>query len=426
MTNQQTSTAVINTRPQRLADTSAPPRYLIGRPLRAIAGCDESILAECPEERFKFSGFGLIILFTASLAALSMTLALRILFPETSLRFLAPIGGLWGLFVLAMDRWLVSTHGQGRFQVILRLSIAVFFGFIVAEPLVLRVFEDAVEERFATDRQDEVASLGGRLDYCNPEMTEQAPAPSAPDDCQEDEILNLALPALASLPSVNEREAERSVLREEIGELNDDINRRLELLDGEIAGDVGSGQAGDGPAARSIREGIEAQQEQRDVAQERLNRLEQLVADEVETRSDAIDDRATAVNDYNRRRSEAADARTEELERAVGETPGFALRMDTLTDLSWGSKTIFVSRILLTLFFVLIDASPAIVRLSTSGGAYDAIAQSRQAERIASAEAVDQLAAPAPFTEDGGFRVYDIFDPYRADRRNRHSGVGAS
>ena len=50
----------------------------------------------------------------------------------------------------------------------MRVAMAVLFGIIIAEPLVLRVFQTAVEKHIQDQRAQDLADLAGRLKNCNP------------------------------------------------------------------------------------------------------------------------------------------------------------------------------------------------------------------------------------------------------------------
>jgi hypothetical protein len=57
----------------------------------------------------------------------------------------------WGLLVLNLDRWLVSSASGSQWHTrmavfVPRLMLATLFGVIIAESIVLRVFETAVEQ----------------------------------------------------------------------------------------------------------------------------------------------------------------------------------------------------------------------------------------------------------------------------------------
>jgi len=381
--------------------------------VRAVAGCDETILALCPEERFKFSGFGIIIIGTSMLAAASMTLALRIVFPSAELGLIAVVGVLWGSFVLALDRWLVSTHTSGRWQLVPRLLIALFFGLIIAEPLVLTAFDDAVTQRLAIENETRIDGRRGRVADCNRAATETGfvPRPAASLACTAEDDLALEPPVRPAVPAMPDNAA-----------LIDDVNRLEEKLvdlglqlSSEIGTGIGSGVPGDGPTAASIRDNIDRVQallDDRQAALDEVNRARRearLAIATAETRA------ASAVEDYNQRRSEAIAAEVQVLQSELDRPPGLALRMDTLTDLMWESETILLSRILLTVFLILIDASPAIVRMSTSGGAYESIYQQRAARFTeAGGNAVGAVAhQPGPVFLGGHYRSYDLRDPLR-------------
>lgn len=419
MTDRQWSTRL---RRGRRSRQRTPHRA--GRPMRAVAGCDETILALCPEERFKFSGFGIIIIGTSMLAAASMTLALRIVFPSAELGLIAVIGVLWGAFVLALDRWLVSTHTSGRWQLVPRLVIALFFGLIIAEPLVLTAFDDAVTRRLAIENETRVDARRGRLADCNRAATEagRVPRPAASLECTAEDDLALEPPSQPAVPEMPDNAA----LIDDVNRLEEELVELGRQLSREIAIGIRSGVPGDGPTAASIRDSIDRVQallDDRQAALDEVNgarREARLAIATAETRA------VTAVADYNQRRSQAIAAEVQVLQTELDRPPGLALRMDTLTDLMWESETILLSRILLTVFLILIDASPAIVRMSTSGGAYESIYRQRAARFTdAGGESVGAFAHRAgPAVLGGHYRSYDLRDPLRPVAvRSEEAGV---
>ena len=77
---------------------------------------------------------------------------------------------IWFVFILSLDRALVSTmFGAGRRwgAFLMRLALAVMFGFIIAEPLTIRIFDTAIEEHIRNERTQELADLQSNLLACN-------------------------------------------------------------------------------------------------------------------------------------------------------------------------------------------------------------------------------------------------------------------
>ena len=75
---------------------------------------------------------------------------------------------LWGLFIGNLDASIVSSlHGtrwrQHAWIVLPRVALAILFGFLIAEPLVLRAFNAAIERNIKDTRQTELLEFQTRL-----------------------------------------------------------------------------------------------------------------------------------------------------------------------------------------------------------------------------------------------------------------------
>jgi len=126
-----------------------PPRQRIplGRRLRSLTGVDEQVLDGIPTERPRYTAMGGVILGTAVVATISMGAALSYVLHGWYLVGLVVVPG-WGLFILAIDRWLMSTVSPSSFgkrfvRLLPRVLLSIAIGAIVAEPLLLIVFNSA-------------------------------------------------------------------------------------------------------------------------------------------------------------------------------------------------------------------------------------------------------------------------------------------
>jgi len=80
--------------------------------LRRLIGIREELLAWAPEERTRYTWYGAIVVNTALVGALSMSLALGSFRPDLPPVAVAVVAVVWFWVVLAIDSWLVSsTHG---------------------------------------------------------------------------------------------------------------------------------------------------------------------------------------------------------------------------------------------------------------------------------------------------------------------------
>lgn len=158
------------------------------------SGAKPDILRECPEEEPKYVGLGGAVLVTSTMAAVSSTVALTIA-TGASWWLLWPVGLLYGGIVFLLDRFLVSQQlnpyrferdalpdwwrrdadprvaadgpaprrralrTAARVPVVLlaalpRLALAAVIGVLIAEPVVLTIFEPEVDDKIASIQRE--------------------------------------------------------------------------------------------------------------------------------------------------------------------------------------------------------------------------------------------------------------------------------
>lgn len=161
-----------------------PAHWGVGRVLRLSTGVREDLLSHVPSERARYTSMGGVVMGTALAAMLSMPAALYFIFGgfRPFIVFAVPV---WGLFILSLDRWLMSSAAAGQTgralsKLLPRLGLSIVLGIVLAEPLLLGVYSTAIEEKVAKDRQQELVSRESDLRTCNPiPGTEAAAGPEA-------------------------------------------------------------------------------------------------------------------------------------------------------------------------------------------------------------------------------------------------------
>jgi hypothetical protein len=129
-----------------------------------LSGAKPSVLDQCPTERPKFAGLGSTVLITAAMAAVSCAFALRMAM-QVPLALCLIVGLGWGLAIMSLDRFLLaSTTRQTSILsnigvVMPRLMLATLIGFVIAEPLVLRVFQHEIAAENAVMAREQRASF---------------------------------------------------------------------------------------------------------------------------------------------------------------------------------------------------------------------------------------------------------------------------
>jgi len=140
---------------------SGEPRRRSGL-LIAISGARPEVLDQCPTERIKFQSLGWAILITCGLATLSMWFALT-----SAMGFNAvmsfPIAVVWGLIIMGIDRWLVTSMPlDGKRKLLIaapRLALAILLGSLISTPIVLRIFESEINNQISVIKETNEANF---------------------------------------------------------------------------------------------------------------------------------------------------------------------------------------------------------------------------------------------------------------------------
>ncbi len=223
------------------------------------AGADRQLLMQSPmADRVKYAGIGGIVFCTGLLASVSGGYAFYTIFsPKADAVNLDPVhipslissiifGIIWGLIILNMDRFIVSSTGKGDGtdkitwgelgQALPRIIIAIILGFAISAPLEVRILQTEINAELQNKQDDYLMKL----------------------NIKTDSITNLQMfnkkTDLAKVESeINSIEVGFEKQRIEI----QDARKRLE---DEIAGRIGSGKSGEGPAAKAQKENLNKQE----------------------------------------------------------------------------------------------------------------------------------------------------------------------
>ncbi|TKK89518.1 DUF4407 domain-containing protein [Herbidospora galbida] len=220
----------------------APPVTGWSRKVRRFAGVLDEVLDWVPEERSRYTWQAIVLLNAGMLATLSMWIFLGRAF-SVSWWLLLPPAVLWGWLVISFDAWLISsTHGMKRgrhFTLLSRLILAALVGFVIAEPLVLRLFEPTIHKQVQETRQREVVAYASLLNRCNPPDGGTVTDPACAD--QRVEVRRTAPDIEKELADTRE---ERRILAKTVRESDSRHNRLVDNTNGECDGTSGTGQPG--------------------------------------------------------------------------------------------------------------------------------------------------------------------------------------
>lgn len=125
-----------------------------------LGGAEPEVLEQAPSTGRVTAALGGTVLTTSLMAAVAFTMATHD-WLHVSWGVAAVVGCGWGLAIMNLDRWLLMATRRQKTTLrtialaIPRVLLAVVIACVIAEPLVLRVFENEVTLQAKQDRQDE-------------------------------------------------------------------------------------------------------------------------------------------------------------------------------------------------------------------------------------------------------------------------------
>jgi Domain of unknown function (DUF4407) len=374
--------------------------------LIAISGARLRVLARCPTERTKFQTLGWVILITCGMATASMWFALTSAMGFDPV-FSFPIAVLWGLIIMGIDRWMVTSmplDGKRKFLVAApRVALALLLGSLISTPIVLRIFESEINNQISIIKEQSEAAF----------LTSQ----------QHSSIVarvsewQTAVRNYQGVIDSKGAQPINSATDPEVEGLTKQLNseRKLAAADYhawqcQLYGDCGSPQ-GSGPLALASEGRYKADESEIALLTSQINtRTRQLQA-------------ANAGSDSSRlQQAQAAlPAATSELAAATAEQTsltsnfqttnsaanGLLIRLKALDQLSTGDATLQAVRILLFLLFLVIEVLPVTVKLLQQQGNYEKILRQEINKELAAAswELRGERESAGMFRPTGGTRA---------------------
>ncbi|MCX4235793.1 DUF4407 domain-containing protein [Streptomyces ortus] len=355
-------------RTNRVTDPATSRPVNFSARLRGLSGVSEELLDRTPHERAKYTALGGVVLGTSVIAAFSMwNFATEALGRASVLAVIPTV--IWMLFVLNLDRLLVSPQPNARRQtgpLVLRLLIALMLGVVIAEPLVLRIFATAVEAHVADERIDDIDRLRSNLVRCNP--VPSTTATSTPEDCTSTYVLSFAA-------TPGRQSDELAALRSDAADLQKRVDRdanRLEAIDSEVRDECRQmiRIAATGLYQRSS-ECLRLREKASDYRTTHHTEKNETRLAGMNNRIARIEGRlTTARGDFLEARAEGIEQRIVE-ERAKQKEIGVLERIRALDELAGGNTVVFVGIWMIRLLFVLLDMLPVIVKFLGRENSYD-------------------------------------------------------
>ncbi len=358
--------------------TDQPPTATAarGRFLRSLTGADESILAGVPTERPKYTALGGVVLGTAITAMFSMSVALYFVFGRFQPAVFAFVPA-WGFFILFLDRWLMSSASEPRsgrrlVRLLPRFALAVMFGVVIAEPLLLGMFNTAIEQRIRDDRLAEVNQRESDLRMCNPVPgTKEAESGITREKRCEGLLLNVTTDAESKQRELDEARGNADKLKAKIdadAAAYADLERKAREECNGTKGTEYSGIPGQGPNCRRLREQADRYRKDHRIDEDNAE-YARLSATVNRLTTEAADRRAAAAGRIDSEINEAVRTFRENQR----EDMGLLERLRTLGDLSDEHAHVRLSGWALRIFFIAVDCLPVLLKFLGGHGVYDRV-----------------------------------------------------
>lgn len=365
--------------PRSAADTDPRrPRWRFRMPsvnrnlLTTLSGARPEILDQCPTERPKFQTLGLVILITCGTAAVSMGFVLSSALGVNP--FIAvPVGLMWGLIVMSLDRWLTTSMPTGGFRrwmtAIPRVGLALLLAILISTPLVLLIFQSDINAQVAVIKEQQTSvflmeeqhsQLAQRVTYWTTEVTD----------------LQRAIESRGQAPLNPSTDPQvQSLTKQQNAELALE-QKYYRAWQCQLYGGPGCPQ-GNGPLAHASEESYQqAAAQVATLSSEIQQRETQLTA------ADRTAEQARyqeAVSALPGARAQLSNAQAQEaalrndFEAQNNAASGLLIRLQALNQLSGEDFTLNVARLLLFLLLLGIDCLPVMVRLLQRPGNYEKI-----------------------------------------------------
>jgi hypothetical protein len=329
-----------------------------------------------PGEQARYTSLGGVVLGTTIIAMLSMSVALYSVAGRFHPIIIVAVP-VWGLFVLSIDRWLISAtwRGMGLRRLVPRLMLSIAIGLLVSESLLLWVFGSAIKQQLITRRESAYNALASNLQFCNPVPgTPEASPPRS--QCAE---FHLPVTDAGLTPLLLDRDTTQAQASQLQKTLNNDLNiytAMVKVADDECTGRSGSGTSGvpgSGPRCKALRAQADIYYTDHHIVQnsQQLAQLDsEAAAQQKQIASKQTDTQARIAISIN------AYLAANKPQRPVG----LIERYSALGDLVARNNYALITEWAVRIFVITIDSMPVLLRVLTGRTAYDQLMEATQAD----------------------------------------------
>jgi hypothetical protein len=347
---------------------SKPGQFLI-----TLSGGRTDILEHCPGERIRFQSLGWVILITSGMAVVSMWFALTSALGVHAYAAL-PLALLWGLVIMGIDRWLVTSLPYDRtrkwFIAAPRLALAILLGSLISTPIVLRVFQSEINNQISVIKQENAANFIASQQRSTVQQQVAKWQATVTN-------LNKVIDSGGQAPINPGSDPTVQGLTKQMNAAQAQANKDYTEWKCELYGGHCGAPKGNGPLAQATHRRYQADLAQVSALQTRIKGRESaLQANDQASQQIRLQQ---AQQQLPEAKAQLTLAQNRETALANGfdatneSTNGLLIRLQALDQLTAKGGSLSVVRWLLFLLFLVIEVLPVMVKLLTPPGQYEAI-----------------------------------------------------
>jgi hypothetical protein len=331
--------------------------------LAILGGARADAISGAPGDRQAYSAMALILMFTATVAALSMAFALGMVFHADWYWFI-PVGLFWGAGIFAIDRALTiqlsNTKGAWRtaFAVVPRILLAGILGAVISTPVTLQIFAPEISAQILVMEAESRTAFADQL-ASDPVIAKEADVRAAIASNQAIIDKSDAVDPMTDPTYAAAKTAEDAALA--------DLNAKTAAWQAEANGTGGTGQYGAGAVTAVAKEAVDAAQAVYDRAQAATAAA--LTAAQSALGSQLADSKTTAQAALTKAQADLATIEQRKADfqaqndAAVASSDGISNRLTALDRLSHSSASAGLAHVMVFLLFFAIELLPVIIKL---------------------------------------------------------------
>jgi len=340
-----------------------------------LSGADPKIIKQTrlpSSEKTRFAGAGSLILIPAILAGVSMWYAVSTITDDPLIFILG--GVIWALFVLAIDRYLISTFYKtprntfikNTMPLICRLIFAGFVGITISHPFMLFYFDQTIKQRIWEKKQEAIEATRIKED----------------NEKNRINMGSIALDVTTITNDLKDLQSKKDDLQSKKEKLQEQIQCLERLKYHEEKGDM---VVGEGLCSGLTTTGKRNCRDQCINFQNRIDQLREQIKQLDGDRSDIterINQVRKEVDSSRKTNEEERNIKRKSLEEATRKgistiekkySEDYLARVDALAEIERDKPHIRIVRYFLLMFFVFIDVLPVIMKFLTPLGEYELI-----------------------------------------------------